>query len=291
MSKDRVGLGWRSELAAEILSALDRIDVLEVIGDDYVRAAKDKRRALKFLARQVPLHIHGIGLGMAGAEEVATKRLDALARLINEVEPEAWSEHLAFVRAGGIEIGHLAAPPRNEASIAATARNLKKARQIVGGVPMMENIATLIEPPCSSLPESIWLSQIAAASECPLLLDLHNVYANATNFSFDPLQFLLELPLSRVGCIHIAGGRWISSPDGSKQYLLDDHLHGVPEHVYELVAEVAARTTQPLTVILERDGAFPPMPVLLRELELARNALQAGRSRAHARPQAEAHAG
>lgn len=27
MSKDRVGVGWRSELAAGILSTLDRIDV------------------------------------------------------------------------------------------------------------------------------------------------------------------------------------------------------------------------------------------------------------------------
>ena len=155
---------------------------------------------------------------------------------------------------------------------------------------MMENIATLIEPPCSSLPEAAWLSQIAAASECGLLLDLHNVYANATNFSFDPVHFLGELPLANVGCIHIAGGKWISSPDGSKPYLLDDHLHSVPPSVYELVSEVAARTTQPLTVILERDGAYPAMPVLLEELDLARQAIQAGRSRSHQRQQAKSYA-
>lgn len=279
MQKDRVGLGWRSELAAGILSALDRIDLVEVIGDDYVGASKEKRTALKLLAREVPLHIHGVGLGMAGLEKVPAGKLDGLARLINHVEPEAWSEHLAFVRAGGIEIGHLAAPSRHEASIAGTVRNLKKARQAVGSVPMMENIATLIEPPCSSLPETTWLSQIAAAGECRLLLDLHNVYANAINFSFDPLEFLAELPLSNVGCIHIAGGKWIDSPDGSKQYLLDDHLHSVPEPIYQLLAEVAARTTQPLTVILERDGSYPPMSVLLEELDSARDAIKAGRSR------------
>ena len=32
---DRVGLGWRPELAAGILSNLDRIDVIEAIADDY----------------------------------------------------------------------------------------------------------------------------------------------------------------------------------------------------------------------------------------------------------------
>ena len=118
MWNDRVGLGWRPELAAGIFDALDQIDVLEVIADNYVDASRRQRRALKMMARQVPVHIHSIALGMAGAEEVSTERLERLARLVNDVEPEAWSEHLAFMRAGGIEIGHLAAPPRTEASVA-----------------------------------------------------------------------------------------------------------------------------------------------------------------------------
>jgi uncharacterized protein len=279
MQNDRVGLGWRPALAAGIFEARDRIDVLEVIADDYVAAGRRHRAALKLLAREVPVHLHGIGLGLAGAEEVSDKRLDLFARLINDVAPEAWSEHLAFVRAGGIEIGHLAAPPRTVASVAAAARNLRKAAGIVGAVPMMENIATLVEPPCSTLNEQAWIADIVAASGCGFLLDLHNLYANATNFGFDPLQFLSEIPLARVGCIHIAGGRWIDAADGSKRYWLDDHLHDVADPVYDLLSEVAARVTQPLTVILERDGAYPPMPAMLAELDRARVALAIGRCR------------
>src|SRR5204862_6937151 len=100
--------------------------------------------------------------GLAGAEEVGSKRLDRLARLVNEVEPEVWSEHLAFVRAGGIEIGHLAAPPRSEASVAGAARNVRKAADIVGSMPLMENIATLLDPPCSSLSEQAWIADIVS---------------------------------------------------------------------------------------------------------------------------------
>ena len=40
-----------------------------------------------------------------------------MAHLIEVTGAESWSEHLAFVRGGDIEIGHLAAPPRSEASI------------------------------------------------------------------------------------------------------------------------------------------------------------------------------
>jgi len=173
----------------------------------------------------------------------------------------------------------LDAPPRTEASVEGAARNLQKAAGIVGTMPLMENIATLMEPPCSTLSEPAWVSNILAASGCGFLLDVRNLHANATNFGFDQLQYLAEIRLDRVGCIHIAGGRWIEAPDGDKHYLLDDHLQAVTEPVYDLLSEVAARTVQPLIVVLERDGAYPPMPELLEELDRARAALAAGRRR------------
>jgi uncharacterized protein (UPF0276 family) len=258
-AKDRVGLGWRPELAAGIFDALHEIDVLEVTADNYLETSRAQRQALRILARDVPVHVHSIELGMAGSEAVNPKRLDRLARLVNEIEPEDWSEHLAFTRAGGIEIGHMAAPPRTAASVDNTVANLRRAAAVVGAMPMMENIATLIDPPCSSLSEQAWITQIVRASGCGILLDLHNLHANAVNFSFDPLQFLAEIPLERIGCIHVAGGTWVSSPDGVKRYRLDDHLHPVEQPVYALLAEVAARCE------------------LVGELAQARAALAAGR--------------
>ena len=114
MMQDRFGIGWRPELAAGILSNLDRIDIVEVIADDYFDASRSQRRALKTLARQVPVALHGVTLGLASAASADVRRLDQTARLVEEIQPEFWSEHLAFVRGGGIEIGHLAAPPRTD---------------------------------------------------------------------------------------------------------------------------------------------------------------------------------
>jgi len=116
-SRDRVGLGWRRELAAGIVANLDRVDVVEVIADDYFDAGRRALRALRTLTRQVPVALHGVGLGLASAAPVETRRLERLARVVDAVEPEAWSEHLAFVRGGGVEIGHLAAPPRNTTTV------------------------------------------------------------------------------------------------------------------------------------------------------------------------------
>ena len=179
MTRDWFGIGWRPRLAAGILSNLDRIDIVEVIADDYFDAARQERRALRTLATQTPVTLHGVSLGLASAERVETRRLDQMARLCEEVRPAFWSEHLAFVRGGGIEIGHLAAPPRTEATIAGALANLSLAKKIVGRAPQVENVATLIDPPLSDRDEAAWLSAIVRNSESELLLDLHNLYANS----------------------------------------------------------------------------------------------------------------
>jgi uncharacterized protein (UPF0276 family) len=269
---DRVGLSWRPALAAGILTNLDRIDVVEVIADDYFDAGAVKVSALRTLSGQVPVILHGIQQGLGSAAAADQRRLAKMARLVETLRPEAWSEHLAFVRGGGIEIGHLAAPPRNASTADAACENIDTARRVVGMMPSMENIATLIDPPGSDLAEAEWIARIAAGSGCPLLLDLHNLHANATNFGYDPVAFLDRIPCARVTTVHLAGGRWIGR-------VLDDHLHDVPDPVYDLLAELASRAPQPLTVILERDGAYPRIGQLIAQLDRAREALAAGRRR------------
>jgi uncharacterized protein (UPF0276 family) len=275
MNADRFGLGWRPRLAAGILANLDRIDIVEVIADDYFRAPRQERRALRTLGAQTPITLHGVSLGLASAVPVETRRLDDMARLCDEVAPQFWSEHLAFVRGGGIEIGHLAAPPRTEATIAGALANLARAKQIVGVAPHVENVATLIDPPGSDRDEASWLSAIVRNSESKLLLDLHNLHANALNFNFDAHDFLARIPAERISTIHLAGGKWIGR--NGAQRLLDDHLHDVPDPVYELLEAVAARAPQPLTVIIERDGNFPSIESLLAQLDRARAAVARGR--------------
>jgi uncharacterized protein (UPF0276 family) len=269
---DRFGLGWRPELSAGILANLDQIDVLEVVADDCFDAPAPLRTALRALGRERPLLLHGVSLGAGSTTAIDPARAEALARVIDDLAPEAWSEHLAFVRAGGIEIGHLAAPPRTPATIEGTARNFDTAARITGAVPLIENVASLIDPPGSTLDETAWLTAILQATPCDLLLDLHNLHANACNFGFDAGEVIERLPPDRIRAIHLAGGK----PVGGR--ILDDHQHDVPDPVFELLVAVGRRAPGPLTVILERDGDYPPMATLLAELDRARQALARGRA-------------
>jgi uncharacterized protein (UPF0276 family) len=274
---DRVGLGWRGELAASILDRLAQIEVVEVIAEDWIHAGRRESAALADLAASCPLLLHGVSLGLASSEPVAASRLERLARLIDRVRPQGWSEHLAFVRAGGVEIGHLAAPPRTAATIDGALANLERARRTVGALPCVENIATLIDPPASCLAEGEWVRAIAQASGAGMLLDLHNLYANALNFGVAPEALLRSMPLERVEMVHLSGGRWIGGPGGGRR-LLDDHLHDVPDAVYSLLETVARAAPRALTVIVERDGNYPAFSALLGQVERARTVLARGRA-------------
>ena len=55
--------------------------------------------------------------------------------------------------------------------------------------------------------------------------------------------------------------------------------HKLSEDEYKKILEILGReAARPLTVILERDGAYPPMETLLGQLRRAREALGAGRA-------------
>jgi uncharacterized protein len=282
VNSDQFGICWRSDLAAGIFANLDQIEVVEVLADNYFSSPRRILDSLKFLATQVRVTLHGVGMGLSGVTPPPPKIVDGMARLFNTISAESWSEHLAFVRAGDIEIGHLALPPLNDESIENTIRNIDFVRRVVGAPPGVENISSLLKPPCSPLSESEWLAQILEKSSCRMLLDLHNVVVNCFNFGESVTGFLARLPLHSISSIHLGGGKLVKlkSDEGAPRYhILDDHLHETPPEVFSLLEEVSSRVEQPLTVVLERDGDYPHFEELLLELSKAREAVSRGRAR------------
>ena len=282
---DKVGISFRGEMAKGIFANLDKIDAFEIIADAYFPASKREWKALRTLTREKPVIFHGVGMGLASTSPVREDYLANFARLLDFVGAEVWTEHLAFVRASGIEIGHLAMPPPTEASRDGTIRNIERAKRVLGGRKCdLENIATIFRPPGNTMPEARWVTEVLTDSDSGLLLDLHNLYANARNFGPEPAAYLDAFPLERVSSIHISGGKWIAEPavhgDPAKLRLLDNHMVDAPDEVFALLETVASRVAGPLTVIWERDGRFPEdFAEVEAQLGRARKALATGRAR------------
>lgn len=258
-----VGLGFRAPFRGELFLARDRVDFLEITADHYLDAPPEKARELDLLADHFPLIPHGLNLSLGGAEGLDAEYLGKLAALVWRLNPPWWSEHVAFTRAGGVDIGHLAPLPFSREALAVLGSNIAEAARQIPTPLIVENITYPFALPGAEMGEADFLAELVARAGCGLLLDVTNLHTNAVNHGFDPLEVLDRLPMDRVVQLHFAGGEW----HGGR--LVDSHARPAPPEVWALLEEVVARA--PVKgIILERDADLPPFGELLDELDRAR---------------------
>jgi uncharacterized protein (UPF0276 family) len=254
-----LGIGWRPELAL----AIDRrhgFGFVEIVAENFDPWGPLPVPVEQLRRRGVIVIPHGIGLSLGGAAPPEERRLAALARLATRLNAPLVSEHVAFVRAGGIESGHLLPLPRTSEALEVIVANLRMAQASLPVPLAVENVATLFEWPGAEMDEATFLAEVLERADVLLLLDIENVYANARNHGFDSAAFLDRLPLERLAYVHIAGG-----VERNGLYH-DTHDAAVPGAVLHLLEQLCARTTVP-GVMLERDDRFPSEAELNAELD------------------------
>jgi uncharacterized protein (UPF0276 family) len=255
-----LGIGWRPELALDIERRID-LGFVEIIAENIDQS--DPPAALLHLRdRGITIIPHGISLSLGGAEPIELDRVKRLGELASLFESPIVSEHIAFVRAGGREAGHLLPIPRTHVAIEAIVDNIRRAQDLLSVPIALENIATLFEWPSAEMPEAEFLSEILDRTDTLLLLDLANVWANRQNLttnSGNAVNFE-GLPLQRLAYVHVAGGEFRA--DGYH----DTHRAKVPREVLDLLGALLQSAPVP-GVMLERDGDFPTSTELKHELD------------------------
>ena len=266
-----VGLGYRSPFRADVFLHRDKIDVLEIIADHYFDATAEKLDELELLAAHFPLLPHGLDLSLGSAEGIDEAYLDKFATLIERVKPEWWSEHIAFTRAGGVSIGHLACLPYTHEAIETMARNVERVRRVIATPLILENVTVSVLPPGGQMDEPEFVSRVLEATNCGWLCDVTNIHTNAVNQKRDLDAELDSWPWRRATQAHIAGGHF--APDGE---LIDSHDAPAPPEAWRLLRVLAERGSL-RGAIIERDENLPPFSELLGELDLARAAVRTRR--------------
>jgi hypothetical protein len=261
------GLGYRPPFRADLFAHRSGVDFLEIIADHYFDAAPEKLKELDLLRAHFPLVAHGLDLSIGSAEGVDAAYLEKLAQLIARIEPPWWSEHLCFTRAGGVEIGHLAALPYTREAVDVVARNVDRVRKRISAPLVLENITTVVRVPGAEMDEPEFLAQVLSRTGCGWLCDVANLHTNAVNQCVDLDATFERWPWDRLVQIHYAGGRW---RDG---VLIDSHDAATSDAVWTLYDRIVARA--PVKgVILERDERLPPFSDLLDEVARARATLR-----------------
>lgn len=261
-----VGLGWRRELAADLLHEPGAVSFVEVVAESCYVSTKLRREAVA-LSRMWPVALHGVKLSLGSAEGLHDERARQLGALARELRPPVVSEHVAFTRGREREIGHLTPLPRTRAAVAAVARNVARARRWLPDVPfLLENVAATLGWPDDEMDEATFYQEVVAATGCELLLDVSNLWANATNEGLDPVAVLAGFPLDRVAMVHLAGGEW------EHGFYLDTHAAPVSEPVLALLRALVERRGA-VPVLIERDAEFGPFEALRSEVERVRTIL------------------
>ena len=253
------GLGWRPELALMIERRRD-LGFVEVLAEDLDPFGPLPAPIERLRDRGVTVLPHGVTLSLGGAEPLDRARLEALGQLARRLEAPLVSEHIAFVRADGLEAGHLLPLPRTREFLDLLVANVREAQRSLPVPLALENVATLLEWSHPEMDEASFLTEVLERTDALLLLDIANVHANARNHGWDPRAYLDRIPLDRVAYVHIAGG---VEREGLYH---DTHAHPIAPHVLDLLEELATRTHLP-GVLLERDDRFPADEELAAEME------------------------
>ncbi|WP_210580857.1 DUF692 domain-containing protein [Streptomyces sp. GESEQ-4] len=277
MERLGTGIGWRPEIA-DAVERMPGIDWVEAVAENVCPGhLPESLRRLR--ERGVTVIPHGVSLGLGGADRPDETRLAALAERAEALGSPLVTEHIAFVRAGGLltasprlEAGHLLPVPRTRDALDVLCENIRIAQDALPVPLAVENIAALIAWPGEEMTEGQFLYDLADRTGVRLLIDVANLHTNHVNRAEDPAKALAELPLEAIAYVHVAGG---FERDGVWH---DSHAHPVPEAVLDILTDLASRVSPP-GVLLERDENFPEPAELERELGAIRGALEKGRTR------------
>jgi uncharacterized protein (UPF0276 family) len=258
-----VGFGYRDVYRTDVFRHESEIDFLEVTADHFFDPKPRTVELLRLLAERFPIIPHGLALSLGSAEGLDRSYLAKLKQLVLKLDPPWWSEHIAFTRAGGIDIGHLTPLPKTRETLRVLRENIRIAVDSIEKPLILENITQTISFPQDTLDEASFLGELVDENDCGLLLDVTNLYINSINYRFDPLAILHRLPKNRIVQLHFVGYY-----DDDKT-LIDSHAHSTNPEIWQLLVEVV-QFANVQGAILERDEHFPPFTELLLELSQMR---------------------
>lgn len=260
-----VGIGLRAPHYREIAETRPALDLLEVHSENFFGAGGPALAWLERLRADYPFSLHGVGLSLGSVDPLDRRHLAKLRALCDRVEPMFVSEHLSWSSWGGRHANDLLPLPFTREAADHLVARIGAAQEALGRMILVENVSSYMTFPESTLAEAEFVNDVARRAGCRVLLDVNNVYVNATNHGFDAGACIDAIDAELVAELHLAG----FERDG--RLLVDTHAARVAPAVWDLY-ERAVERVGPRPTIVEWDASIPPLAVLLDEAAKARSA-------------------
>ena len=259
-----VGIGYREPFLSKLFEHRNRIDFLEITADHYFEPIDSKSAELQLLARNFPLIPHGLAMSLGSAEGLDAGYLKMYTNLVHQLKPAWCSEHIAFTRGGGIDIGHLTPLPKTDAALKVLHDNIARLQDSIQTPLILENITDTIRYPSEQYDGADFLCKLCERNDVGLLLDVTNLFINSQNHRFDPVEFLHRLPPEQIVQLHFVGGHI------EQGVWVDSHSRSTQSEIWDLLEQVV-HYAPVKGMILERDENIPDLKELAPELEHAKS--------------------
>ncbi len=257
------GLGLRANHYDYILENKPKIDWFEIITENYIDSHAGYIEFLQDIRKSYPLVMHGVSLSIGGFDKIDFDYLKKVKNLSEKIKAEWISDHLCCTGFNKFNTHDLLPIPYNKQMLSHITKRIKIVQDYLGRNIILENPSSYIEFENSSMSEFQFLSELAEASDCGLLLDVNNIYVSSFNHNFNAKEYIDFIPSERIVQIHLAG----HSKQGD--IIIDTHDNFVINEVWDLYNYTISQKGK-ISTMLEWDNKIPEFAVLESEINKAR---------------------
>ena len=245
-----VGIGLRIPHYNHILEKKPVVDWFEIISENFMVEGGRPLHVLDQILEQYHVVQHGVSMYFGSVEPLNREHLRRLKSLVRRTKTPWLSDHLCWGSVDGTYSHDLLSMPYTFEAAKKTAQKIREARDFLEVPVVVENVSSYAEFHASEMTEWQFLTEVVEEADCGILLDVNNIYVSSQNHSFDPFEYVNNVPHERVAQIHIAGHSKF------EKYILDTHDHPVIDLVWQLYAR-AIELTGPTATLLEWDDHIP----------------------------------
>ena len=262
------GIGLRKQHFHELKKTSLPVGWLEIVPENFMNFGGFPQAILDFCAQQWPIISHGVNLSIGSVDPLNEDYLEKLKALLERTKALWYSDHLCFTSVGG-EYFHdlLPLPFSNEAAEHVVKRVGQLKRKI--DLPfLLENPSYYVKMPGAEMTEAAFFNRVLEEADCGMLLDVNNVYVNSRNHGFDAEEFIRQLPLHRVGQIHMAGHF------DRGDVVIDTHEGPIIDPVWDLYCFTMEAIGRPVSTLIEWDTNVPPLSEVVAEAQHAQGIVE-----------------
>jgi len=245
-----VGIGLRIPHYNHILENKPVCDWFEIISENFMVDGGRPLWVLEQILEQYRVVQHGVSMYFGSVEPLNREHMRRLKALVQRTKTPWLSDHLCWGSVDGTYSHDLLPMPYTFEAAKRTAQKIREARDFLEVPVVVENVSSYAEFHASEMTEWQFLTEVVEGADCGVLLDVNNIYVSSQNHSFDPFEYLNNVPHDRVAQIHIAGH------SKYEKYILDTHDHPVIDPVWRLY-ERAIDLVGPTATLLEWDDRIP----------------------------------